>query len=259
LGRTITNDWDDITSIGSGEELGYPTQKPLALLERIINVSSNPGNIVLDPFCGCGTVVHAAHKLERPWIGIDITHLAISLIEKRLKDAFPGIAYEVYGTPKDVDGAKALATANKCQFQWWAISLVNAVPSVGYTNGADTDINGIIYFTSHRKTTERAIVSVKSGAGVSVREIHDFSHVVDREQAKIGIFITLTSPEAPIKIEVSRMGFYETELGKYPKIQMFTIEELFSGEKPNIPLVDTAAFRKTKLEDIKSKKQGILF
>jgi DNA methylase len=130
-GRTITNDWDDIRPIGAGEELGYPTQKPLELLERIIRASSNPGDLVLDPFCGCGTTIHAAQKLARQWIGIEVTHLAISLIEKRLNDAFPGIKYEVYGTPKDLEGARALAGQDKYQFQWWAVSLVNAVPYGG--------------------------------------------------------------------------------------------------------------------------------
>lgn len=152
-GRTITNDWDDIKPIASGEELGYPTQKPLALLERIILVSSNEGDVVLDPFCGCGTTVHAAQKTKRHWIGIDVTHLAISLIEKQLKDAFHQIKYEVHGTPKDIAGANALAEADKFQFQWWAVSLVDAVPFRGHKKGADTGIDGIIYFrrryTSH--------------------------------------------------------------------------------------------------------------
>ena len=145
-GRTITNDWDDITPIGSAEELGYPTQKPLGLLERIILASSNRGHVVLDPFCGCGTTIHAAQKLIRRWIGIDITHLAISLIEKRLNDAFPGIKCEVHGTPKDPDGARALAEQDRYQFQWWAVSLVNAVPYGGKRKGSDTGIDGLIYF-----------------------------------------------------------------------------------------------------------------
>jgi DNA modification methylase len=122
------------------ERLGYPTQKPVALLERIISASSNEGDLVLDPFCGCGTAIHAAHKLKRRWIGIDVTHLAISLVEKRLNDAFPAIKYEVHGTPKDLDGARDLAGRDKYQFQWWAVSLVNAVPSAGKKKGADTGI-----------------------------------------------------------------------------------------------------------------------
>ena len=130
-GRLVSNLWEDIDMTGGKERLGYPTQKPLALLERIISASSNEEDIVLDPFCGCGTAVHAAQKLNRQWVGIDITHLAISLIEKRLRDAFPKIQFEVEGTPKDLDGARNLALRDKYQFQWWACSLVNAQPYQG--------------------------------------------------------------------------------------------------------------------------------
>ena len=129
------------------EKLPYPTQKPVGLLERIIAASSNEGDVVLDPFCGCGTAVHAAQKLNRQWIGIDITHLAISLIEKRLKDAFKtGLAFEVHGTPKDPDAARDLATRDKYQFQWWAVSLVEAQPFQGKKKGADGGIDGLKFF-----------------------------------------------------------------------------------------------------------------
>ena len=230
------------------ERMGYPTQKPLALLERIITVSSNEGDVVLDPFCGCGTTIHAAQKLKREWIGIDITHLAISLIEKRLKDAFPGIKYEVHGTPKDLEGARDLAARNKYQFQWWAVSLVNAVPFAGKKKGADTGIDGLIYFKPEGKITEKAIVSVKGGENVNVAMVRDLAHVVDREKAKIGVFITLADATGPMKTEAVKAGFYETLYGKYPKIQILTIRELFAGKQPNIPLVDASAFKKTPKE-----------
>src|SRR5262249_30728144 len=128
-GTRLQNIWDDIPAVNSQarERLGYPTQKPLALLERIISASSKEGELVLDPFCGCGTAVHAAEKMKRRWIGIDITHLAIGLIERRLKDAFPGIKFNIHGTPKDFGGAEDLAKRDKFQFQWWAVGLVNAV------------------------------------------------------------------------------------------------------------------------------------
>ena len=132
------------------ERLGYPTQKPLALLERIILASSNPDDTILDPFCGCGTTVHAAQKLKRSWVGIDITHLAISLIEKRLNDAFPEIDYTVHGTPKDLAGAEALAQLDKYQFQWWALSLIQAQPYRGKQKGSDRGIDGIIYFRTDK-------------------------------------------------------------------------------------------------------------
>jgi site-specific DNA-methyltransferase (adenine-specific) len=185
-GKPCGTNWVDIQRIGntSGERLGYPTQKPLPLLERIIQTSSNEGDIVLDPFCGCGTTIHAAQKLGRKWVGIDITHLAISLIEKRLRDAFPGIAFDVHGTPKDLGGARALAAQDKYQFQWWAVSLVNAVPFGGKKKGADSGIDGHIYFKPDGKTTEKAIVSVKGGDNVNVAMVRDLAHVVDREQSE---------------------------------------------------------------------------
>ncbi len=182
-GTVMGNIWMDISPINSQaqERLGYPTQKPLALLERIIRASSNERDIVLDPFCGCGTAVHAAQKLRRKWIGIDITHLAISLIERRLRDAFRGIIFEVHGTPKDLDGARALAALDKYQFQWWAVSLVDAIPYGGKKKGADTGIDGTIYFKPDGKATEKAIVSVKGGDNVGVPMVRDLGHVVDRE------------------------------------------------------------------------------
>jgi len=251
-GRVVTSVWDDIPFVNSQaqERLGYPTQKPLALLERIVRASSNEGDIVLDPFCGCGTTIHAAQKLKREWIGIDITHLAISLIEKRLKDAFPGIQYEVHGTPKDLDGARALAARDRYQFQWWAVSLVNAVPFAGKKKGADTGIDGLIYFKPDGKTTEKAIVSVKGGENVNVAMIRDLAHVVDREKARIGVFITLSEPTGPMITEAVKVGFYETLYGKYPRIQILTIVELFAGKQPNIPLVDPSAFKRAAKESI---------
>jgi site-specific DNA-methyltransferase (adenine-specific) len=249
-GIRLQNIWDDIPALNSQaqERLGYPTQKPQALLERLISSSSNEGDVVLDPFCGCGTTIHAAQKLRREWIGIDVTHLAISLIEKRLKDAFPGIKYEVHGTPKDLDGARDLAMRDKYQFQWWAVSLVNAVPFAGKKKGADTGIDGLIYFKPEGRTTEKAIVSVKGGDNVNVAMVRDLAHVVDREKARIGVFITLAEPTGPMKTEAVTAGFYETLYGKYSKIQILTIRELFEGKQPNIPLVDSAVFKKAPKE-----------
>ncbi len=231
------------------KSLGYPTQKPVALLERIISASSNPGDAVLDPFCGCGTAVHAAQKLGRQWIGIDITHLAVSLIERRLKDAFPGIAFEVHGTPKDIDGARDLAMRDKYQFQWWAVSLIDAQPYGGKKKGADSGIDGLIYFRSDAKTTERAVVSVKGGEHVGVPMIRDLKGVLDREKAPIGVFLTLAAPTHPMIAEAASAGFYELGGRKYPRLQIITIEEALHGQKPAIPLVDTgAAFKRATKE-----------
>lgn len=240
---------EDVKWLGSdAERLGYPTQKPLGLLERILRASSDEGDLVLDPFCGCGTAIHAAQKLERNWIGIDITHLAISLIEKRLNDAFPGIAYEVHGTPKDLDGARALANQDKYQFQWWAVSLVNAVPWGGKKKGADSGIDGIVYFKPDARDTQKAIVSVKGGATVNVSMVRDLAHVVEREGARVGIFITLASPTHPMETEAVKEGFYETEFGRFRKIQILTIAELFSGKRPQLPWLEAKAFKKAPRE-----------
>ena len=226
--------WLDILNIRSwhDEGLGYPTQKPLALLERIIQASSNPGDVVLDPFCGCGTAVEAAQKLDRQWIGIDITNLAISLIEKRLRDSFPGIEFEVIGTPKDLEGARDLANRDKYQFQWWACSLVNAQPYQGKKKGADSGIDGLIFFQDELKSAKKIIVSVKGGEGVGVSQIRDLKGTVNREKAAIGIFVTLAEPTRPMITEAVSAGYYESPLGKsYPKIQILTIEGLLSGHQ----------------------------
>jgi len=262
-GVPLQNVWTDLPILNnrSKESLDYPTQKPEALLERIIETSSNPGDVVLDPFCGCGTALHAAEKLERLWVGIDVTHLAISLIEKRLRDAFPRVSYEVHGTPTDLEGARALAAANKYQFQWWATSLVNAVPFGGKKKGADTGIDGLIYFNPDNRTTEKVIVSVKGGDNVSVAMIRDLAHVVEREKAKIGLFITLAEPTGPMKTEAIKVGFYEAPtfeqltFGKVPCIQIMTIAELLAGKKPDIPAVDPNAFKKAAPET--TEKQAV--
>jgi site-specific DNA-methyltransferase (adenine-specific) len=245
--------WDDIPPINSQaqERLGYPTQKPLALLERIIAASSNEGDIVLDPFCGCGTAVHAAQKLGRQWIGIDVTHLAISLIEKRLKDAFPGIQFEVHGTPKDLASAQDLAERDKYQFQWWAVSMVDALPFGGKKKGADGGIDGIIYFKPDGKRTEKALVSVKGGNNVSVNMIRDLHSAMEREKAPIGVFVTAAMPTRPMETEAAAVGRFEDEWGRtYPRLQIITLAELFQGKKPDIPFVDPASVKRAKREDM---------
>lgn len=250
-GMPANSCWDDISPINSQarERLGYPTQKPLALLERIIAASSNPGDVVLDPFCGCGTTIHAAQKLGRKWVGIDITHLAISLIEKRLKDAFPGVAFNVHGVPVDLDGAKRLAGQDAYQFQWWAVSLVDAVPFGGKKKGADGGIDGHIYFKPDGKITEKAIVSVKGGANVGVAMVKDLITTITHEKAKIGLFITLTPPTKPMIAEAAKAGFYEPpHHPKVPRIQIITIEDLFAGRKPQVPMMESA-FKKAAREN----------
>jgi DNA modification methylase len=219
----------------SAERLGYPTQKPVALLERIILASSNPGDIVLDPFCGCGTAVHAAQKLDRQWIGIDITHLAIGLIERRLNDAFPSIQFDVHGTPKDFAGAEDLASRDKFQFQWWAVTLINAVPYGGKKKGADSGIDGYYYCAPDGKKTEAGIVSVKGGEIVHRNAVGELRGVVERDNAPLGILITLREPTAPMVKEAASAGFFDTPFGQFPRIQVVSVATLLDGRLPKLP------------------------
>jgi len=261
-GNKCPDIWADIKIAQKAERLPYPTQKPLALLERIIKASSNPGNLVLDPFCGCGTAVHAAQKLGRNWIGIDITHLAISLIEKRLRDAFPAITFDVFGTPKDFDGAKELAERNKYEFQWWACILVNAQPYKSKKKGADIGIDGIIYFQDDKGEAKKIIVSVKGGESVTRTMIADLKNTVEREKAEIGLFVTLAPPTKPMIIEATSAGFYESPAhGAFPKIQILSIEGLLSGkETPLYPDLSRGGltFKKAKTETENTKQSDLL-
>jgi hypothetical protein len=259
--------WDDIQALSasSAERLGYPTQKPVALLERIINASSNPGDVVLDPFCGCGTTIAAAQALGRSWIGIDITHLAITLIKQRLKDSFgiedavlaiPAVkgetakaaeaqaeyggatkrSFRVVGEPTSVPDAAALAVADPYQFQWWALGLVGARP-VEQKKGADKGIDGRIIFQGDKPGTfENVILSVKAGKTGSAH-IRDLKGVLEREKAAIGVLISMQDPTSAMKTEAVTAGFYESISWnrKYPKIQLLTVEELLEGKKIEMP------------------------
>ena len=263
-GMPIQNLWLDIPEINSQaqERLGYPTQKPVALLERIVAASSNPGDLVLDPFCGCGTTVHAAEKLGRRWIGIDVTHLAISLIERRLREAFPGISFETVGVPRDFDAASDLADRDKHEFEKWAIALIpDAQPFRGGRKGADTGIDGVVYLRTGKGQTDKAIIEVKGG-GVSVDQIHKLKSVIEREKALVGLFITLKEPTKPMIAEAASAGFAEIDMGTgtatFPRIQILTIDGLLSGrEHPRLPIIDSTAFRRAPKE--KKQNQGELF
>jgi site-specific DNA-methyltransferase (adenine-specific) len=252
--------WDDIPPINSRaqERLGYPTQKPLALLERIIAASTHEGDLVLDPFCGCGTTVHAAQKLGRRWIGIDITHLAISAIERRMKHAFPNAEFTVEGTPKDLASALDLARRDKYQFQWWALSMVDGVPLDGKKKGADGGIDGLIYFKPDGKRTDKALVSVKGGQNVGVTMIRDLHSAMERERAPMGVFVTAADPTAPMLREAAAVGRLTDDYGRsWPRLQIVTLAELFQGRRPAIPFVDPlAALRRARREE--SARQEML-
>ena len=241
-GKALQNIWVDISRVAnkSSERLGYPTQKPEALLERIVSASSNEGDVVLDPFCGCGTAIAAAERLNRRWIGIDITHIAITLIRHRLQDTFKDELkpYEVLGQPQDVASAQALATdsenSGRYQFEWWALGLVDARPAQDRKKGADSGVDGYInFFDDNSGKAKRIVVQVKSG-NVARNQIATLKGDMEREKAEIGLFITLKDPTRPMEAEAASAGLYTPEHfpdSHYPRIQILTIEELLNGSK----------------------------
>ena len=236
-----------LVTMGSNrkERLGYPTQKPLALLERIVSASSNPGDVLLDPFCGCGTAIAAAHRLGRRWLGIDITHLSVALMKYRLADMFDlkaGADYEVIGEPTTVGGARQLADDDRFQFQFWALSLVRARPLGGEAGGRgrkgkDRGVDGVIPFIDDASgQPKRAIVQVKSGH-VKSGDIRDLVGTVERENAALGVFITLEEPSRDMITEAVSAGYY-TSPGfnrDYPRIQILTIADLLAGAGVEMP------------------------
>ena len=238
-GAVMPDYWDIRLIIGANpERLGYPTQKPEALLERIILASSNEGDVILDPFCGCGTAIAVAHRLKRRWVGIDITHLAVNLMKFRLLTAFgEGVKaeYEVIGEPTDVEGARQLAKEDPFQFQLWALGLVGARP-MEQKKGADKGIDGRIYFHEGSPTdVKQIILSVKAGANIHRSYVHELRGVVDREGAKIGVLITMESPTKPMREEAASAGFYQSPWGNHARLQLLTVPELLDGKRIDAP------------------------
>lgn len=261
-GTPATSVWTDILNIQSqaNERLGFPTQKPETLLERIIRASSNVGDLVLDAFCGCGTTVAVAERLRRRWIGIDITHLAIALMKYRLENTFEKdlSPYETIGIPQDLKSAEALAEQDKYQFEWWALSLVEARPAGDKKKGADKGIDGYIYFfDDHSGQTKKVIIQVKGGH-VTASQIRDLKGVLEREKAQIGAFITLQEPTKPMREEAAAAGFYEPEIylgkKKYPRLQILTINELLNGKQLEFPRLQLDTFKKAER---KSKEEAV--
>ena len=230
--------WTDISHIQQKdpERVGYPTQKPLKLLERIIKSSCPKDGIVLDPFCGCGTAVHAAEKLGYKWIGIDITYIAVGTIEKRLKDAFPNIKLNIVGLPTSLDDVYALIQRSYYQFQAWACSRVGAYWDE--KKGGDAGIDGRIQFLGNdEKTFEQIIVSVKGGQKVGPHDLRDLRGTMNREKAVIGVYITWKSPTPKMKEEAASADLYKSTLTgeSYRRIQIITVAELLNGKRPKYP------------------------
>ena len=241
-GKPLQDIWDDVppVHVKPKDRLGYPTQKPEALLERIISASSNEGDVVLDPFCGCGTAVAAAQKLGRKWLGIDITHLAVALMKNRLKTAFdldPIEDYAVIGEPQDESSARALWQQDPYQFQFWAVSLLEAQPQSEQKRGADRGIDGLLYFIDGPKRSPQKIIVQVKGGQVTVSQIRDLMAVVDREKAALGLFISLDPPTAPMRTEAANGGFFHSDLWQrdFPKMQLRTIGEMLAGNGFDLP------------------------
>ena len=253
---TIT-DIKPIHNIGA-ERLGYPTQKPVALLERILSASSNPDDVVLDPFCGCGTTVHAAQKLGRQWLGIDVTHLAIGLIEKRLREAFPDVQFATHGVPQDIEGARDLARRGQYhEFEKWALSLIAAQPGNMGKKGADKGIDGNLFYGA--KSEGRAIVSVKAGAKVDVAMIRDLRGVIEREGAGVGVFLTLAPPSRPMVTEAAGAGLCQIAgFASVPRIQIVTIQEAMQLRDRAVRLpARTASFKPAARDEVTGRQESL--
>ena len=245
-GMPLQNVWTDVKPINSQarERLGYPTQKPEALLDRIIAASSNEGDVVLDPFCGCGTAIAVAERLNRRWIGVDITHLAVSLMKYRLHDAFGErlSPYDVVGVPEDLAGARALAEESehdgRYQFEYWALGLIDARPAHDRRRGADAGVDGYVnFFDDDSGKPKRIIVQVKSGH-VQRSQVATLNSDRQREGAELAVFITLERPTRAMEQEAASAGFYEPRHfpdQRFPRVQIAAVEDLLSGSLPSIP------------------------
>jgi len=257
---------DDVWNIGRVPPIKqlFPTEKPVDLLERVIRACSNEDEIILDPFCGCGTTIVEAQYLKRRWIGIDITHLAITLIKHRLYDAFGDKCdYEVIGEPVSLPDAETLAKDNPYQFQWWALGLVGARP-IEEKKGADRGIDGRLYFHDEAKggKTKQIVVQVKGGH-ITASQIRDLRGVVEREKAEIGVFISLQKPTRSMRKEAASAGFYESPGWgtKHPQLQILTVEELLEGKRINYPAPKSTSrtFKKASRAKERKEKQQDLF
>jgi adenine specific DNA methylase Mod len=253
-GLPLGDVWSDIPPLNSqaGERIGYPTQKPMALLERLIKLTTKEGDVILDPFCGCGTTVETAQHLRRKWIGIDVAYHAIKVIENRIKDEFKGTAkFDVLGIPYTFDQAVALAERDKYQFQWWANYLFDPHAVREIKKGKDRGIDGEIYFPMGigRRDYGRILISVKGGKHLNPSMLRDFVGVLDTEKAEMGLFICLNDPSQEMELAALRAGFVDTAQGRKRRLQIVSINQWFEGVRPdlpNAPTLDIAAFSHTK-------------
>jgi len=239
-GEKLQNIWDDIPPISAlaQERLGYPTQKPEALLRRIIEACSNEGDLVLDPFCGCGTAIEVAQHTERRWIGIDVTHLSLATIKGRLvkefgPDIFKNI--EVVGEPVTEEEALALAASDKFGFQCWVVGRLGA-PPIEQKKGADRGIDGRIYFHDDLGAPKHIVISVKAGDHIGPAFVRELRGVVDREKAEMGILVCVKEPTSEMKKEAAQLGWYKSLGGNFPRMQIITLKDIFANNPLNVPV-----------------------
>ncbi len=241
---------DDVKPLGptDPERLGYPTQKPEGLLERIIRASSNEGDVVLDAYCGCGTTVAVAQRLGRRWIGIDITYQSIALILKRLEDRYPAdwaaIEADIVldGVPRDLKSAVALANRKddrtRKEFEKWAILTYSRNQArINEKKGADAGIDGIAYFLIDRETNGKAIFQVKSG-GANRATLATLNSDRQREKAEFGILISMDTPTKAMREEIAAAGKYRHPLLNRDddRIEVVTVEQILAGKRLDLPM-----------------------
>lgn len=255
-GVPLSDVWTDIPPLNSQaqERLGYPTQKPRALLERIIAASSNPGDVILDPFCGCGTAVDAAQKLDRKWIGIDVTHIAIGMIENRMREGYPGIEFETIGVPKDLASAERLAVEDPHQFQQWVSWQVGGFPRE--KKGGDKGVDGWFNYLAAKGRIETGVISVKAGGHVNPNMVRDLGRVMERDRHRFGLMVMKSPPTKGMRDEAASQPVIETEFGRFPALQFVTLEELFAGRKPNLPPLISPVKKAARVETRASHLPG---
>jgi len=251
-GLLLQDVWDDIEPVTGEENLGYETQKPLDLLERVVEASSDKGDIILDPFCGCGTAVHAAQMLRREWIGIDITNLAIGLIRRRMQDAFPRIQINVVGEPVDLAGARELAATRPSQFEYWVLDKIDAQP----TGGKGPDLDGVLPFIEFGGKAKRVVISVKGTKTVSPAMLREVKGAMNGDKP-IGVLITLAPPTQGMKTQAAAAGSYEAAGKKYPRVQILTVADILKGKRPQMP-PKTSPFAGAPVEREEARTERLL-
>ncbi|WP_294099215.1 DNA methyltransferase [Sphingomonas sp.] len=257
-GNPVGDIWTDIRPVQAQSKedrhLGYPTQKPRALLERIISASSNSGDVILDPFCGCGTAVDAAQKLGRDWIGIDVTHIAIGMIEDRMRSGYPGIEFETIGVPKDLASAERLAEEDPHQFQQWVSWQVGGFPRE--KKGGDRGVDGWFNYLAAKGRIETGVISVKAGGNVTPTMVRDLGRVMERDKHRFGLFVMKGAPTKGMRDEAASQPVIETEFGRFPALQFVTLEELFDGRKPKLPPLISPVKKASRVETRASHQPG---